>query len=276
MNLFARRSFSIVVALALTTQMQLVQIQWVVAAPTTHTGSTVQIDFDPDTFTFQSDGGSGGGGMINVDPSAYTVNPSGDSVLLTFGGSLYASASSYTSFSPEDAFGSYAADFGFSALPGHVITGYEITFEGTYDIESPGSVQISGSSSYFNGSSGFGTPWSQTETFFDTSIPALLGSIQASGQIDLIDIPGVIVGYEQMDDPGDLDCSGVFDDGICGTVDDTSRPIYDPPPRTETDLGLASINVNSITITAQTALVPEPSALALAMLGLAGLTWRRS
>jgi hypothetical protein len=271
MNVFSRRSLSVLVALALATQMHSVD-----AAPITHTGSTVQIDYDPDTFVFQSDGGAGGGGIINLDPSAYTVNPSGDSVQLTFGGSLYASASSYTTFSPEDAFGSYAANFGFSALPGHMITGYQITFEGTYNIESPGEVSISGSSSYFNNSSGFGTPWSQTDTFFDTSIPALAGAIQASGQINMIDIPGVIVGYEQMPDPDDLDCSGGFDDGFCGTVDDFSRPIYDPPPRTETDLGDASISINSITITAQTAPVPEPSAIVLATLGLAGLAWRRS
>jgi hypothetical protein len=272
MNLFSRRSLSVVVALALATQMHSVP-----AAPTTHTGSTVQIDFDPDTFAFQSDGGGGGGGIINVDPSAYTVNPSGDSVAVTFGGSLYASASSYFNFNSEDAFGSYSANFGFSALPGHVITGYQVTFEGTYDIESPGFVEISGSNSYSNFSSGFGTPWSQTETFFDTSIPALLGSIHASGQIDLIDIPGVFQGYEQIPNPGDPDCTGGEpDDGVCGTVDDLDRPIFDPPPRTETDLGLASINVNSITITAQTAPVPEPSAIALAVLGLAGLAWRRS
>ena len=86
----------------------------------------------------------------------------------------------------------------------------------------------------------------------------------------------MIVGYEQMGDPGDPDCFGGFDDGTCGTVDDFSRPIYNPEPRTETDLGLASISINSITITAQTAPVPEPSAMVLAILGLAGFAGRRS
>jgi hypothetical protein len=88
----------------------------------------------------------------------------------------------------------------------------------------------------------------------------------------------VIVGYEQMPDPNDMDCSGGFDDGFCGTVDDLSLPIYNPPPSTETDLGEASITVNSITITAQTAAVPEPAAMVLAVLGLGGfgLRGRRS
>jgi hypothetical protein len=262
MSLFSRRSFSIAIALALATQMPLA-----CAAPVTHTGSTVQIDFDPDTFVFQSNGG-GGSGTIDLDPSSYTVNPTGDSVGLTFGGSLYAFASSYTTFNPEDSFGNYAANFSFSPLPGYVITGYQITFEGTYSIESPGEVSISGSSSYFNNADGFNIAWSSSESFVDSSIPALMGVIQASAQINFIDIPGVIVGYEQMPDPGDIDCSGGFDNGFCGTVDDPSRPIYDPPPRTETDLGEASITINSITIAAQTAAIPEPTAMALAILGL--------
>ncbi|MDA0657972.1 MAG: hypothetical protein O2931_06530 [Planctomycetota bacterium] len=208
-----------------------------------------------------------------MSPTGFTVNTVGDSAQIDLRSNLFVSANSLTSFSPEDSFGSYLANFGFSPLPGSIITGYEITFSGIYNIERPGSVAVAGPSTFHYSQTvgAFNAPWSHSQTFMETPIPALSGTTQASAYVDLIDIPGVIVGYEQMPDPSDLDCVGGFDDGFCQLIDDLSRPIYNPPPRTETDFGDANLVINTMTITART--VPEPNHLGFVVIMLAANGW---
>ena len=191
MNLFRRKPLPAIFALpAILALGFTVAAGSALAVPVSYTGTNVLIDYDTDT--------SGGD----------SVSTAGDSVTLNFGSNFNVSASPSpgTSNSVAEAFGSYSANFAFSARPGRVISGYQVTFAGTYSIGSPGSVSISGTPG-FSTDNGSGS-WGWTTTFDGASFPGLAGLVQATAQGDGSEVPGPIIGYRQM------------------VVEDQSRPVY--------------------------------------------------
>ena len=135
MNLFRRKPLPAIFALpAILALGFTVAAGSALAVPASYTGTNVSIDYDPDTFGF---GFGGGGGSLG--PADYSVSTAGDSATLNFGSNFNVSATPSPGFSNSvaEAFGSYSANFAFSARPGRVISGYQVTFTGTYSILSP-------------------------------------------------------------------------------------------------------------------------------------------
>ena len=245
------------------------------AAPTQFSTGQVVVDFDPDTFTFSHDVTSFGGiSTEDISPSSVTVSALGNGFELNFNNQMTAYATSYTNFSPESLNGNFNAPFTFSPAAGYIITGYSVTYAGTYAIETPGSVSVSGPGGGFNASLGGGN----FNTTFNVGVGGtfnLTGGINAYGDITTVQVfdhyDSVFDHYDQV-----LDYCEVDDPTVCHY---TEVPVYVDVPvyRDETDLGEASINLQSITVQAQVAAVPEPEALVLLAIGgpLAGWLARR-
>lgn len=233
------------------------------AAPATVSTGNVDITYDQDTFIFNRDSGFG---TESIDPASVPLSFTGNSVTLDFSGGLSAFGSSY-GFSSPSAFGSYFANFDFAVQSGYVITGYSVRYTGGYNIETPGDVSLNGT--------GIGIFEAGNGGSFDilSAIPGpqLSGDLSANGYITSVEVitgyDEVIVGYEDVEICDDFGC----------TIE--QRPIIEEVPIIEyqTDLGEASLWLNTITVTANVAAVPEPEtyAMLLAGLGVMGLIARR-
>lgn len=233
------------------------------AALTTVSTGNVDIQYDPDAFVFNRDSGFG---SESIDPASVPLSFSGNSVTLDFGGALSVFGSGYGSSAPS-AFGNYFANFDFAAQAGYVITGYTVRYTGSYSIETPGDVSLSGTGVGLFESTGGGT----FDIVSGIAGPQLSGDLSANGYITSVEVitgyQDVIVGYEDVEICDDFGC----------TIE--QRPIFETVPIIEyqTDLGDATLNLQTITVTANVAAVPEPQtyALLLAGLGVMGLIARR-
>lgn len=241
------------------------------AVPTQLATGQVVIDFDQDTFAFTRDVSYFGSySTEDISPSLVTVTPGGHGVELNFSGRMNLYASSYNTFSPEYLTGNFNALFSFAPRAGYVITGYTVTYAGSYSIETPGSVSVGGPGAGFSESSG-GNSFSVSGNVVGAAAPSLTGGISASGDIATVQVfdgfESVFDHYEQV-----LDYCEVTDPSICYYREE---PVYIDVAvyHDETDLGEASINLQSITIQANVAAVPEPEGWALLAMGLPLAAW---
>jgi hypothetical protein len=255
------------------------------AAPTSVSTGQVVIDYDPDTFTFNNASDFG-------DPSGPTFSPypigdvvigfSGNRADLTFTNGLRADDSAFGESDPLNlAIGLFSAPFAFAAQPGWVITGYRLRAIGTYSIEVPGEVSVEfgalGAPLFEStGTSSAGVFFDRTLEVAGGGSPGLVGQITAYAMVNQISL-----GF--FDDLSRPIFEFVPDDPSCS--DPFSCPGsqvlvgYEQIERFETDLGAASINVDTLSIEAITRPVPEPSTWALLAAGLglgAGAMRRRS
>ena len=229
------------------------------AAPATVTTGNVDISYDRDTFAFNRDLGFG---PESIDPASVGLSFAGNSVTLDFAGALSVYASGY-GFSSTNAFGQYLANFSFAAQADYLITGYTVRYMGSYTIETPGGVNVGGSGIFLSESTGAAS----FDLSSDIGWPYLTGVLAASGYVDTIEVitgyDEVIVGYQDVE---------VCDDYGC-TIE--QRPIIAEVPIIDyqTDLGEASLSIDTITVTANVVAVPEPETYALLLTGLGVLAW---
>lgn len=239
------------------------------ADPTQWSTGQVAIAFDPATFSFYNDTTYGGSTEIS---SSVSYGQVGQGVELSFGGLLSAYASSYTNFSPESRTGSFSAFFDFTPEAGYAITGYTVTYAGSYFVESPASVGLSGQGGaiLLNGNIG-GENFSISSYHGGPSAPQIAGELTAWANVDTIQI---FDGYEQVysHDIEVLDYCEQDDPGVCYYH---TEPVYVEQPiyHYESDLGEGQIYLNAINVQAHVTAVPEPGAVALTLAGLASVGW---
>jgi hypothetical protein len=235
------------------------------AAPIQLSAGEIVVDYDLDDFFLNVDGSG-------YDSSVYSITPLLNGVRLEFSGLLNVYASSYFNLSPETKVADYSALFSLAPTAGRTITGFTVTYSGSYSVETPGSVAASGVGMSVGGSSGSG-PFSIASNFAGMTVPTLSGQLSATGDIAYVDVldgfRDVFVGYEQV-----LDYCEVENPEICYYRDE---PVYEQVPvyRQEMDLGEASIYLDSITISADVAQVPLPASGLLLSAGLFGLGLQR-
>ncbi len=241
------------------------------AAPTHLSTGQVGIDFDPDTFVFSKEVGSFGNITTeDIPASLVTVTAGGNGLELNFNGYMNLYASSYNTFSPEYLTGNFNALFSFTPTAGYVITGYTVTYAGSYSIETPGSISVSGPGGGITEYSGIGS-FNAVGNVPGAVAPSLTGSISASGEVSFVQVldhyDSVFDHYEQV-----LDYCEVEDPSICHYREEAvyvDVPVY----REEMDLGEASLNLQSITVQANVVAVPEPESLALLTMGVPLAAW---
>jgi len=243
------------------------------AAPLQWSTGQVLIDFDPETFVFQSD--TTYNGLQNVSPDAMSYAQSGQGVVITLGGLVSAYASSYTYFSEDSRSASFSALFNFTAQAGYVINGYTVKYTGGYFIESPGNAGLNAQSGAITTGGNFGGDSFSIETYqAGAGSPQLSGQLSAWGGVNQIEI---LDHYEQVysHDEQVLDYCELEEPFTCYY---RSEPVYIEQPvyRYETDLGEAQIFLSSIEIHPTVVAVPEPGVTAMTLVGLAGLGWRAS
>lgn len=240
------------------------------AAPVQWSTGQVTIDFDPETFVFQSD--TTYNGLQNVSPDVMGYTQSGQGVVINLGGFVSAYASSYPYFSEDHRSASFSALFNFTAQAGYSISGYTIKYTGGYFTESPGNVGLSAQSGAITTGGNFGGESFSIETYqAGAGAPELSGHLSAWGGLDYIE---VLDRYEQVysHDEQVLDYCEQEEPFTCYY---TYVPVYIEQPvyRYETDLGEAQIFLSSIEIHPTVVAVPEPGATAMTLAGLLGLGW---
>lgn len=240
------------------------------AAPVQWSTGQVLIDFDPDTFAFQSD--TIYNGLMDISPDAMGYSQSGQGVVINLGGLVSAYASSYTYFSEDSRSASFNALFNFTAQAGYVINGYTVKYTGGYFIESPGNAGLNAQSGAITTGGNFGGDSFSIETYqAGAAAPQLSGYLSAWGGVDYIEI---LDGYEQVysHDEQVLDYCETEEPFTCYY---TYVPVYIDQPvyRYESDLGEAQIFLSSIEIHPTVVAVPEPGVTAMTLVGLAGLGW---
>lgn len=244
------------------------------AAPTTITASQVDIDFDPDNFLLQIETPSFGSKVWTTLASGTTAVASiGNGVSLNFGNQMQVSADAGTTFGMESYSGIFSIPLSFSAHSGYRIDSYSITYTGTYDLSNAGSVFAGGTGSHFADSvyaapGAFNKPFSVTGTISGSSLPTLVGNIEAIADYGTIQVYDGTISqldhYEYQDirdDYGNL----LYTQEIPVYID---VPVY----HDEGIIGSANINLQSIQITANVAAVPEPETYALLLSGLGIIT----
>lgn len=247
-------------ALALPMAAQSTPVQW-------STGQ-VLIDFDPETFVFQSD--TTYGGLQNISPDALSYAQSGQGVVITVGGLVSAYASSYAYFSEDSRSASFSALFNFTPQAGYLINGYTIKYTGGYFIESPGNAGLSAQFGAITTGGNFGGENFSVETYQGgPGSPQLSGHLSAWGGVSYIE---VLDRYEQVysHDEQVLDYCEPDEPFTCYY---RSEPVYIDQPiyRYESDLGEAQIFLSAIEIHPTVVAVPEPSVTMLTLMGLVGM-----
>lgn len=240
------------------------------AAPVQWSTGQVLIDFDPETFVFQSD--TTYNGLQNISPDAMSYAQSGQGVVITLGGFVSAYASSYPYFSEDSRSASFNAFFDFTAAAGHEITGFTIKYTGGYFVETPGSAGLYAQGGAITTGGNLGGDSFSIETYqAGAGSPQLSGQLSAWGGISTIEI---LDRYEQVysHDEQVLDYCEPEEPFTCYY---TSVPVYIEQPvyRYETDLGEAQIFLSTIEIHPTVVAVPEPGVTAMTLVGLAGLGW---
>lgn len=227
----------------------------------------ISIDFDPGTFSFVSD--TVYAGTHDVFPALSQVD---QGVLLNFGGSLAAYASSYQNFSSESREAHFNAFFNFTPQAGYAITGYTVTYEGGYFVESPASVGLSGQSGTITAGGHLGGDSFNLSNYQEgATAPEISGWLSAWAEVEYIEI---FDHYEQVytHDEQVLDYCETEEPFTCYY---TTVPVYSEQPvyRYESDLGEGQIFLSSINVQAHVVAVPEPGAVAMTFAGLLSVGW---
>lgn len=248
-------------ALGVSTPVHAASVQW--------STSQVDIQFDPDSFSFHREASPGY--IEDISPASLTYSQVGQGVEIDFNNLFSLYASSYTYFSPQSLSGDFSAAFGFTPRAGYVITGYTVTFSGSYSIETPGSVYVGSTvAGPFTASTGGGA-FNFREDLVGAVAPALAGSLGATGDINTVQ---VFDGYQQVFDHFEsvLDYCETQEPFTCYYRDE---PVYinEPMYHDETDLGEAQLSLQKITILAHVTAVPESEATAMVAGGLPMLAW---
>lgn len=208
------------------------------------TGFTLSYDDEAASYSYEYFGATE---YLTPGQVSYTTSPT--ALQVAFSSSFGVFASSYSDFTPKTLFGAFDLPVTLSAAAGYVLTGYTITIEGNYGIETPGSVDVAGLLYATSGIEGFSvsgfTPFAGGST-------SVSGSFSATGDISFVT---VLDGYDEVET-----CTDPLDPSTC-TIEQVPR--Y----REEMDLGEAYLNIERITITPQVAAVPEPETLALVLAG---------
>jgi hypothetical protein len=229
----------------------------------------VDIQFDPDSFSFHREASPGY--IEDISPASLTYSQVGQGVEIDFNNLLSLYATSYTYFSPQTLSGDFSAAFAITPRAGYVITGYTITFSGSYSIETPGSVYVGSTvAGPFTASTGSGA-FNFREDVVGAVAPALTGSLGATGDVNIVQ---VFDGYQQVFDHYEsvLDYCETQEPFTCYYRDE---PVYIDVPmyHDETDLGEAQLSLQKITLLAHVTAVPESEAMAMAAGGLPVLAW---
>lgn len=230
----------------------------------------VLIDFDPDTFVFQSD--TTYNGLQDISPDAVSYAQSGQGVVINLGGLVSAYASGYPYFSEDSRSASFSALFNFTAGAGYEISGYTVKYTGGYFIETPGSAGLNAQSGAITTGGNFGGDSFSIEAYqAGAAAPQLSGNLSAWGGVNYIE---VLDRYEQVysHDEQVLDYCETEEPFTCYY---TSVPVYIEQPvyRYESDLGEAQIFLSSIEVHPTVVAVPEPGVTAMTLAGLAGMGW---
>lgn len=253
---------AVCLALSLPMAAQAASVQW--------STDRVTIEFDPETFVFQSD--TTYNGLQNVSPDAMGYSQSGQGVVINLGGLVSAYASSYPYFSEDSRSASFSALFNFTAGAGYEISGYTVKYTGGYFIETPGSAGLNAQSGAITTGGALGGDSFSIETYqVGAGSPQLSGQLSAWGGVSYIE---VLDRYEQVysHDEQVLDHCETEEPFTCYY---TSVPVYIEQPvyRYESDLGEAQIYLSSIEVHATVVAVPEPGVTAMTLAGLAGMGW---
>lgn len=233
--------------------------------------STGQVDIQFDTSSFAFHRESSPGYVEDISPASLSYTQVGQGVQINFNDLLSLYASSYTYFTPQTLSGDFSAYVDITPRAGYIISGYTVTFSGTYSIETPGSVYISSTAAGpFTATSGAGA-FNFREDVVGAAAPALAGSFSATGDLNTIQ---VFDGYQQVFDHNEsvLDYCDVVEPFTCYYHDE---PVYinEAIYHDETDLGEAQLNLQTITLLAHVTAVPESEAPAMALAGLPILAW---
>lgn len=210
----------------------------------------VWIEFDSDSFAFTLDDGFFG--TINIPPNELAYMGFANGVTVGMNDRMILSDFATGESDPVvPVTGSLNAGFSFIPKPGFTIHGYNVSYAGLYEVETPGSAGVSlqgiGSSLYSN--SGFNQPFHEAFYVPGAIAPALQGSVEALGQVDFIQVQvgteWVQVGVEYIPDPSCTDP----DPSNCPLIE---VPIYEEVPVYEyqADLGLGGINLQNVRIAA--------------------------
>jgi len=229
----------------------------------------VDIQFDTDAFAFHREAYPGY--LADISPSSLSYTQVGQGVEINFNDLLSLYATSYSYFTPQTLSGDFSASFGITPRAGYVITGYTVTYSGTYSIETPGSVYVgSTTAGPFTAITGSG-PFNFREDVVGAVSPALTGSFSATGDLNTIQ---VFDGYQQVFDHNEtvLDYCDAVEPFTCYYHEEPvyiGQPIY----HDETDLGEAQLSLQKITLLVHVTAVPESGAMAMVAGVLPMLAW---
>lgn len=262
----ARRSLAAAVAMGAAALAQAQSIQYA-------TGQ-IDIEFDPSAFSFTVDTTSFGGiTTVDVSPLSLGYSQVGQGVEINFNGQLGVYASSYSAFSPQTLSGYFNAYFNFTPAAGYAITGYTVTYSGSYSVETPGSVSLyDGDTGAWYSQSGGASGFSVSTTVAGALAPSVSGSFSATGDLTTIQVfDGYDIYIDHYEDV--LDYCETEEPFNCYY---RSEPVYVSVPvyHDETDLGEATFSLQGITVQANVVAVPEPESFALALAGLMVAGWR--
>lgn len=238
------------------------------AAPSQLVVNHTTADFDPDTWVFSN--------SVDpfVTPAATGSSVVGAGIALDFNGTMTLFANSLTSFAPDVQNGGFSISYAFTPDVGYQITGYELTFSGSYGIESPGSVYADSSAAAFSStSSGLSAPFSFTRSIAGAALPAVLGSVNASADVDILLVQTGTEIVQIGTTPVEV-CSIPGDPSTCTIVDE---PVYEERPifTEQSDYGDAALSLNRLLIVPTVTAVPEPGTYALMLLGVAAIAVMR-
>lgn len=230
----------------------------------------VIIDFDTDGFSFTRDV-PGGFYTEDISPALITFNAVANGVQMDFNGFMAVQASSYTTYSAESRSGFYSANFGFTPKAGYAITGYTITYNGDFSIESPGQVTVTGPANGVPTQFGGSGPFHEFGVELGAAAPLIQGQLFATAEVNTIQVyDGTYYFLDRYESV--LDYCESQDPFTCYYREE---PVYIAIPQyhDESDLGEAFIDLRTITVVAHVVAVPEPGALALLLAGLPAAAW---
>ncbi len=234
------------------------------AAPSQLLVNNTTVDFDPDTWVFSNSYDP------FVTPAATGSSVVGAGIALDFNGTMTLSANSLTLFAPESQDGGFNVSFVFAADPGYQITGYQLTFSGSYGIETPGSVYAdSGTAAFSASSSGLSSPFSFARSIAAALLPAVAGSVNASAYVDILLVQTGTETVQIGTTPVEV-CGIPGDPSTCTIVDE---PVYEERPifTEQSDYGDATLSLDRLLIVPTVTAVPEPGTYALLLLGIVGI-----